>query len=138
MIKLYNIFEGLILENKSLITEAISDQDIMDAIDSDYRYKIWYQGENETNAAGVRYVDFYALGKSISGNDVVRVFQAGGFSSSNRPVGWKLLRVDRILKMEKSGHHVGNKSIDKYGGDVPPFNPQGDNSMSSIRYIKKY
>lgn len=138
MIKLYNIFKELIIENKNLITEAISDQELMDAIDSNYRYKIWYQGENEPNAAGVRYVDFYALGRSKAENDVVRVFQGGGFSSTNRPGGWKLLRVDRILKMEKSGHHVGNKSIDKYGGDTPAFNPMGDKSMNSVRYIKKY
>lgn len=138
MLKLYNILEELILESKDLLTETISDQDIMDAIDSNYRYKIWYQGENEPNAAGVRYVDFYALGKSKAGNDVVRVYQGGGFSSTNNPGGWKLLRVDRILNMQKSGHHVGNKSIDKYGDDVPPFNPTGDKSMSSVRYIKKY
>ena len=138
MLKLYNIFEDVILENKELITESITRGDIIEAIDSFYRYKIWYQGAKETNSSSLRYVDFYAYGKSSAGNDVVRVYQAGGYSTTGTFGHWKLLRVDRILRMIPTGQHVGYKPIHMYGqSGTPPFNEYGDKSMSQMYYIKR-
>ena len=137
--KLENIFKSIILEQKALLLESVSREDVIEAIDSNYRYRIWYQGEKETGSAGLRFVDFYVLGVSKAGNDVARVFQAGGYSTSDRiGGGWKLLRLDRIHRMEKTGHHVGLKSIDKYNASLPPFNETGDKLMSSVTYIAKF
>lgn len=136
MIKLYNIFKDIILEEQRLITEGISRDEIIEAIDSFYRYKILYQGENEAEP-NIRFVDFYVLGISKAGNEVVRVFQGAGYSSTKKFGQWKLLRVDRILRIEKTGQHVGYKPISSYGSGTPPFNEYGDKSMTNVIYIKK-
>jgi hypothetical protein len=114
--KLENIYQNLILENKRLLLERPSEKDIIDAIDSDYRYRVWYQGEREEGVAtGLRFCDFYVLGISKAGNEVVRVYQGGGYSTSDSiGHGWKLFRTDRIRKIEKTKQHVGKQSIDKY------------------------
>lgn len=136
MIKLYNIFQDIILEEKRLLTESVSRDSIIDAIDSFYRYRITYQGERE-DTPHERFVDFYALGVSKAGNEVVRVFQGLGFTQSNKVGHWKLLRLDRILKISPTGQHVGYKPIHMYGdAGTPPFNEFGDKSMAKTTYIK--
>lgn len=135
MLKLYNIFKSIILEETKLLTEVISRQDIIDAIDSNVRYRIWYQGARETTASQ-RLVDFYALGRSKAGNEVVRVFQPFGFTTSENGK-WKLLRLDRITRIEPTGYRIGKKSIDQFDASIPTFNRNGDGAMTSVDYIRK-
>ena len=135
MISLYNIFETIILEEKKLLTEGISREDIIKAIDSGLRYRVWYQGEKETTPS-MRLVDFYAYGRSRSGNEVVRIFQPFGFTTSENGK-WKLLRVDRITRIEPTKYRLSNKSIDKFDPSIPAFNKTGDYSMSHVDYIRK-
>jgi len=135
MISLYNIFESIILEETKLLSEGITIQDIQKAIDSNLRYKVWYQGEKETTPS-MRLVDFYAFGTSLKDNDVVRVFQPFGFTTTQNGK-WKLLRIDRITRMEPTGFRLSKKSIDKYSPDIPPFNQYGDGSMKNVKHIRK-
>lgn len=135
MLKLYNIFESIILEETKLLTEGISRQDIIAAIDSNKRYRVWYQGTKEVNASE-RLVDFYALGRSKAGNEVVRVFQPFGFTTSENGK-WKLLRLDRITRIEPTGYNIGKKSIEQFDSAIPAFNRSGDGGMSRVDYIRK-
>ena len=135
MLKLYNIFENIILEEQKLLTEGMSRDNIIQAIDSNVRYRIWYQGERET-VASERLVDFYALGRTKTGNEVVRVFQPFGFTTSQNGK-WKLLRLDRITRIEPTKYNIGKKSIDQFDPSIPTFNRSGDASMASVDYIRK-
>jgi len=135
MIKLYNIFEYIILEETKLLTEGISRDDIVTAIDSNRRYRVWYQGERE-NTPSERLVDFYALGRSKAGNEVVRIFQPFGFTTTKNAK-WKILRVDRITRIEPTGYRIGKKSIDQFDSSIPAFNRSGDGAMSNVDYIRK-
>lgn len=135
MDNIYNIFNNIILEDISLLKESISRGDVIKAIDSNLRYRIWYQGQNE-DTAHERLVDFYAYGTSKAGNEVVRIFQPFGFTTTSNGR-WKLLRLDRITRMEPTKYNIGNKSIDQYSSNIPAFNRTGDNSMVNVRYIKK-
>ena len=90
MLNIYNIFESVILEEKQLITEGVSRQDVIEAINSNYRYKILYQGERE-NKPEERLVDFYVVGRSKAGNDIARVYQPFGFTTTYNSK-WQLVR----------------------------------------------
>ena len=48
---------------------------------------------------GIRWVEPHAYGVTAEGHEVLRCYQIGGTSSSGRPVGWKLLRVDEITSL---------------------------------------
>ena len=107
--KLYNLLEDIIFENKKLLTEVISKSQIDDSLNSHKRVRIYYQGEKETRPE-VRYIDVYAYGVSTAGNEVLRVYQAFGTTTSN--IGWKLLRTDRISGWEPTGFRFSEKALD--------------------------
>ena len=136
MLNIYNIYKTLILEEKKLLVESVTRQDIINAIDSNYRYRIWYQGESETTPKE-RLVDFYVVGRSKAGNDVARVYQPFGFTTSFNSK-WQLVRLDRITRMEKTCFKLSNKPIDSFSSEIPPFNKTGDKLMTSVYYIKKF
>ncbi len=130
--KLYNLYECVILEeinNQKLLLEGVSNQEIDDAINGKYNVKILYQdikGKSPTD----RYVQIYNRGVTHAGNPAIRVFQIGG--QTNSQVGeWKLLRIDRILNMTKSGMKWYNPVSD-YDTSIPSYNQTGDKSMSIV------
>jgi len=130
-----NLFETY----KSLILEAVNAQNVMDAIDKNYRIKIYYQGEKESQS-GWRNIDIYVYGISKAGNPIIRAYQSFGksFSSPHEPSGWKLFRLDRITQWIPTKQHYGNNPVSDEGGTIPAFNPNGDRSMATVYKIKKF
>ena len=126
--KLYNLFESLILESAS------RDQ-IMDAIDRKYRVNIYYAGDDNT-AAGKRHIEVYAFGLTKNGNPVIRAFQLFGNSDTIVP-DWKLFRLDRITRWEPTNMQFYTP-VSSRGSGIAQFNPNGDGSMSTVYKIAQF
>ena len=78
---------------------------------------------------GKRWVQIYAYGNSLAGNDVVRVYQVGGDTKTIQQ-GWKLFRVDRMNQLKKLAGTFDEAK--------PLFNPNGDKDMINIYYITQF
>ena len=132
------LFEEFIFEShvKGEVLDP-TPENIRIAIDSNYRYKIMYQGARE-DVPHERSVDFYTMGTSSADNNLVRVFQTSGFSLSSPRGEWKILRVDRIISMQRTGMHIGTKPISDYDARIPDFNKNDDRSMTDVQHIKRF
>tara|TARA_B100001769_G_C22100022_1_gene593720 strand:- start:1864 stop:2241 length:378 start_codon:yes stop_codon:yes gene_type:complete len=120
--KLYNIAESLILE-------VANRSDIMDIMQQRRIAELYYDDGEDPGGKGRRWVQMYAYGNSLAGNDIVRVYQVGGDTKTIEP-GWKLFRVDRMNSLRKlSGTFDEAK---------PLFNPTGDKDMINIYYITQF
>jgi WYL domain len=145
-----NIIFDNIKTFRSLITEAVGENDIVNYInDHEYIY-IYYTGD-ETNKRGYRTIRPYVLGTSKAGNLVVRAWQDRGKSVSfnNKPTrknsfehdywqdeegatkpGWRMFRLDRIEKIYPTG-----KKFNKTDGRVmipPKYKEGSDADMTNI------
>lgn len=128
--KLYNLFEEVILEGRELILENVSDDEINHAIENKYAVLIKYAGKDGKTATGSRLIVPYALGVMPSGNKVIRAMQEDG-ESKTKPNAWKLFRVDRILSWEKWEEYRNSKAHDG-------FNPNWDKTMAWVLNKSKY
>ena len=128
--KLYNIFEKLILEN-------VNRSEVIKAIDSRYRVNIDYMGDDETEP-GKRTIEIYAFGMSRSGNLIIRAYQGFGKTTTVNP-GWKIFRLDRINNWQPINVKKGifNSPISDRA-NVPPFNPNGDKTMSTVYKVAQF
>lgn len=120
--KLYNLYEGLILEN-------VSQDKIIAAIDDKVMANIMYvdkEGEPPTK----RYVQIYTLGVSKAGNRVIRAYQIGGGTTTVKPA-WKMFRLDRMTDIQLTNMRW-YKPIEMHGGNAPAFNQSGDADMTSV------
>ena len=72
---------------------------------------------------GLRQVEPHCHGISTAGNEVLRGYQTGGYSSSGNPVGWKLYVVTGISGLQQTG--------ETFPTDRPDYNPD-DRGMSSV------
>lgn len=70
---------------------------------------------------GLRIVEPHAHGENVHDNELVRVFQRSGASSSGEHKDWKLLRVDRIKSLEVLDEH--------FSGPRPGYR-RGDKAMT--------
>lgn len=119
---LYNLAESLILE-------VANRSDIMDIMQQRRIAELYYDDGEDPGGKGRRWVQMYAYGNSLAGNDVIRVYQVGGDTKTLEP-GWKLFRVDRMNGLRKlSGTFDEAK---------PLFNPTGDKDMTQIYYITQF
>lgn len=127
---LYDILKGL-------LTEAVSDSDVMDSIDNKYHVRINYDDglpKSQGNPKGTRVIQPFALGTSKKGNKVLRAFQINGNSRRGAPK-WKLFRLDRIT----SWHPMKNKHV-----LTPPsssyglYNKDGDRTMGMVMRNAKF
>ena len=91
--KLYNLYNDVILEeNTRLITEGIND-DIRKAMEG--KYNVWITYTNKDNTTSKRYVQIYQKGTSDAGNEMISAYQIGGQGGGTK----------------KGGNHmVGNNS----------------------------
>ena len=98
--KLYNLFESVILEEidaqRKLITESVSMDDVNAAIEGKYNVNILYR-DYDDQPPSKRYIQVYNLSKTKAGNDCIRAFQIFGASKKGEKNGyWKIFRLDRI------------------------------------------
>lgn len=137
--KLYNIFENLILEeivNKNVICENVDYSQINDAIDNRYRVKIEYK-DAENAPPSKRFIEVYAVGLTKAGNPVIRAYQIFGGTKTVIPK-WKFFRLDKITKWEPVKQLKFNKPISDRDNSIPKFNSTGDKSMSKVNNIAKF
>ena len=141
--KLYNLFEDIIFEEigkfKGLITEGVSEDDVIKAMDGQYNVKIMYRGEGETTPKP-RTIQIYVYGQLQSGDYGIRAYQVDGFSKKGNPHDWKILRLDRItswqptkMKWHKavSDYNLEDDDMSK-GGNVAKYNTNGDKKGNFI------
>lgn len=128
--KLYNIFEEIILEQQLLIEGVL--EDIKKAMEGSY--DIWLEYGTEDGKTTNRYIGIDKMGTSLVGNSVIRLYQKGGQTTGKNKYGWKLFRLDRIVpgsirptKM-KTYRSVGE--MPSYHG--PQYNRNGDKLMKGV------
>lgn len=123
--KLYNIYESLILENKTArINQAINDRK---AVNINYT-----DAKGET---GNRYGMIYAVGPNNKGDEIIRFYQASGDGNSGE---WKTLRTSRINSINVSNFKFYKPPNEIKGGqDIKPYPGQyglgKDGSMSNVK-----
>lgn len=118
----------------SLITEIANISDIERSIKDKIIVQIYYDGD-EPGGKGMRTVEPVCLGRSKSNNMVLRAWDTEGSShtatTGEQPLpGWRLFRVDKIFTYKPT--------LDKFTEMRPGYNPNGDNSMSSVIVNTKF
>lgn len=137
MLKLYNIFEELILEetekNRQIISEGVSSDAIVDAINNKYNVNILYR-DYEDQPPSKRYIQVYNFAKTkgnkTGGNDAIRAYQIFGGSKTEKN-GWKIFRLDRIEGWFPTKVKFA-KPVSNLDPSIPQYNANGDKSMQQI------
>jgi predicted DNA-binding transcriptional regulator YafY len=124
----------LISTIKSLITEIANVSDIERSIKDKIIVQIYYDGD-EPGGKGMRTIEPVCLGRSKSNNMVLRAWDTEGSShtatTGEQPLpGWRLFRVDKIFTYKPT--------LDNFTEMRPGYNPNGDNSMSSVIVNSKF
>lgn len=122
--KLYNIYESIILEEKNILLSESNTEDIMDIIKN--KYEAWLKYRDKKGGVTDRYVQIHQHGKSKKGNEMISVWQKGGKTAEtkkgNTNSGWKQFLVNNIVDGSiKPTNMKFNKAI----SDLPSFN-KGD------------
>ena len=133
--KLYNLFESVILEEidaqRKLITESVSTDDVNAAIEGKYNVNILYR-DYDDQPPSKRYIQVYNLSKTKAGNDAIRAFQIFGGSKKGEKNGyWKIFRLDRIEGWFPT-KVKWQKPVSDIEPSVPKYNANGDRSMSQV------
>ena len=132
--KLYNLFEDIILEEKlkqQIISEGISINPVVDAIKGKYNVNISYL-DSETNAVTTRYIQVYTLGKiNGTGNIAIRAYQISGGSKRNNKNGWKIFLLDYIQSWTPT-NMKWTHPVSDFDVNIPSYNQLGDKTFSSI------
>lgn len=124
----------LFLEEVLYLTEeSISATEVNDAINNHKRLIINYHSNGEDAHSGPRVIDVYAYGLTKAGNPVIRAFQPYGDTTTKVP-SWKFFRLDRIMAWKDTGQTYDGTPPDNLG----MFNPNGDNTMSTVYNIAKF
>ena len=141
------------IKNFRLLNEGVSEGTLVDAINNREYVYLYYNGDEKT-ASGNRTVRPMVLGKTETGDVVLRAWQDKGrsyhFSNRSRgnehdywndnkydtekdesigeKAGWRLFRVDKIGHILPIGHHF----IDNSGNVMipPKYNENGDKQMT--------
>ena len=133
--KLYNLFNEVILESvnqhRKLLSEGVSDDEVISAIDGMYNVNILYNDGNDAPPSK-RYIQVYNLGKTKAGNPAIRAYQIfGGSKTTPKSGAWKIFRLDRIEGWYPTNMKWENPISDK-NYSIPTYNQVGDKSMSTI------
>ena len=119
---------------REILLEVASLQTVQDAVGARKVCVVYYDGD-EPGGRGLREVEPVALGKSKSGNLVMRGWDREGASHTaykgEQPLpGWRLFRLDKMLSCKPTG--------EIYNTPRPNYNFNGDKSMSSVIVIAKF
>ena len=119
---------------KLLITERASIESVYDAIQNRQTVIMYYAGD-KPGGEGLREIEPVALGRSKSGNLVLRAWDKEGASHrgylGKKPLpGWRLFRLDKILAFKPTS--------EVYNEPRPNYNFNGDKSMKSILTIANF
>jgi hypothetical protein len=142
-LKLYNIFESIILEemaNTHLLNESVSIDAVNDAIENKYNVNITYDDYPDAEipvAPSKRYIQVYDYADTKANNAAIRAYQIfGGSKTTPKSGAWKIFRLDRIRSWQpttvKFARPIQTKAAP---GVIPPFNPSGDKTMSTVHNI---
>ena len=127
--KLYNLHEEIIFEEiakyRNLLTEGVSDGEIIKAIDGRYNVRIKYR-DPDTKTLTSRYIQVYVFGKMKNGNYAIRAYQIDGGSISGKRHDWKLFRVDRIESWEPT-NMKWKTPVSMIDPTIGKYNSNGDN-----------
>jgi hypothetical protein len=119
MLKLYNSY-------KQVILEATEIEMVMDAIEKHYTVNIWYDnGKDDGSVNNKRYCEVYNFGTTYGNNNAIRVYQLAGPNG----IGWKTLRLDRIVDWSPTNYKFNNAISDRAGSDAENFKPH-DKTLS--------
>jgi hypothetical protein len=134
--KLYNLYQEVILEEiqkqLDLLSEAVSEDEIIKAINGKYNVNITYRDYDDGTPPSRRYIQIYVLGTTRAGNQAIRAYQIGGNTAKTQVTGWKTFRVDRIESITPTNMRWHNPVSDRNPG-IPAYNQLGDNSFVSIK-----
>lgn len=133
--KLYNIFETLILEeienSRMILSEGVSPDDVKAAIDGKYNVNILYR-DYEGQPPSKRYIQVYNYSTTKGGNDAIRAYQIFGASKQGNKNGfWKIFRLDRIEGWYPTKVRW-DKPVSDLDSSIPKYNATGDRSMSQV------
>jgi len=113
---------------KEVITEAVSFDDLQRAIKNLDVITITYDGD-EPGGKGYRTVYPVCLGRSKSGNLVLRAYDIEGASHRAslglKPLpSWRMFRIDKTFTFNRTG--------EKFNELPQDYNPNGDKSMTQV------
>ena len=110
--KLYKLFENIILEETaSLLTENVSDEAVIDAINGKYFVNITYEDYPDAPPSK-RYIQVYNFSDTIADNKAIRAYQVGGGSKTTPGrSAWKIFRLDRIRSWQPTKMKLDRKSV---------------------------
>ena len=135
--KLYKLFEEVIFEatGKFLISENVSDDQVIDAINGKYNVNITYDDYPDAESAVApsrRYIQVYNFAETKAGNKAIRAFQIfGGSKTTPKKGAWKIFRLDRIRSWQPTNMKWKNPISDK-DPSIPKYNNNGDRTMSRV------
>ena len=139
--KLYNLFEDIILESTNLLIESVDFNTVKDSIDKKYNVNIVYIDGDGVRTS--RYIQPYVLGDTLASNKAIRAYQIFGGSrtmSGNEQGGWRIFRLDRIVdwKPTKMKFSVPVSDLPSFMINRGRFNPNGDQMFSRVDAIAKF
>lgn len=133
--KLYNLYEEVILEEietkSQIITEGVSKDAVIAAINGKYNVNITYQ-DYVGQPPSKRYIQVYNVGMTKSGNLAIRAYQIFGGSKTTPSSGaWKIFLLDKI-----EGWYPTNKKwsnpVSDLDASIPAYNQMGDKKFSQV------
>lgn len=143
--KLYNIFEEVILEeinkHRQLLSEGVSSNDVNTAINGDeigkhYYVDLVYRSPDGTTSN--RWVQVYDYATTTAGNDAISAFEV---SKNNSETGaWKIFRLDRITAFKISKVPFYKAISDVNPGMSQKYNKTGNNTptLSALHNKAKF
>lgn len=125
-----NLFDIL----QSVLNEAVSSEDVNDAINNKFQVIINYRDE-KSRAVEKRLIEPYVYGLSNAGNEVFRAYQYEGDTFRGKPK-WKLFRLDRVESWNPTNQHF-NQQPNERGWGAEHYS-ENDGSMPTVLNSVKF